>query len=595
MRRARAAVRGPGAGPGRRDGAHQGGRPRGRVARAVTQRELAGIIGVSAATASRLCAGKYRLDARSRRRNGSSRGCSCACSARSTRCGATTTPRAPGSSSHNLALGGASARPADVGRRAGPCRRVPGRRARSPLARRRALRRSGAPSRRSTSLRRWRWSTALDEQQRAGAGCSTTASRRCRSPPRDSDSCCSRRSGTRRRPAARVFAVRPTPACSTRADAVRTACAELGYWRWRHLLDTPALAGDAGPPARPCSGVRLDGRAVDLRAPPFVRDRARVDAIPPTTPPASAFARTRARPASARFATSRCAIRSTAGCCAVLDPDAFAHAAPLEQQTWMLSVVRERVVWQRTHVVGARARVSVPAACDLERGPPRPASPAAAGDRRRPAAVTRSHRSRPHRLRAHLARDAGVHRRARRRDARRDLADRASADLHAGPRRPAARTCCATTASRRSRSTAAGRSPTTVPGQLVAYLLFDLRRGGRGVRDLVRGIEAAVIEWLDSHRRFRLRQGASAGRLRRARRGRGQDRRAGAQGAQRLHVPRPRRQRRHGPRAVRRHRPLRLSGPRRHAARRRRRRAAPCARSNAAGDELAPILAAHLS
>ena len=26
------------------------------------------------------------------------------------------------------------------------------------------------------------------------------------------------------------------------ADEVRTACAELGYWRWRHLLDSPALA-----------------------------------------------------------------------------------------------------------------------------------------------------------------------------------------------------------------------------------------------------------------------------------------------------------------------------------------------------------------
>ena len=25
------------------------------------------------------------------------------------------------------------------------------------------------------------------------------------------------------------------------ADEIRTACAELGYWRWRHLLDSPAL------------------------------------------------------------------------------------------------------------------------------------------------------------------------------------------------------------------------------------------------------------------------------------------------------------------------------------------------------------------
>ena len=36
------------------------------------------------------------------------------------------------------------------------------------------------------------------------------------------------------------------------------------------------------------------------------------------------------------------------------------------------------------------------------------------------------------------------------------------------------------------------------PGQLVVYLLFDLRRPKRGIRDTVRSIEAAVVEWLDS-------------------------------------------------------------------------------------------------
>ena len=36
------------------------------------------------------------------------------------------------------------------------------------------------------------------------------------------------------------------------------------------------------------------------------------------------------------------------------------------------------------------------------------------------------------------------------------------------------------------------------PGQLVAYVLFDLRRAGLGVRDMVRRIEAAVVEWLCS-------------------------------------------------------------------------------------------------
>lgn len=34
------------------------------------------------------------------------------------------------------------------------------------------------------------------------------------------------------------------------------------------------------------------------------------------------------------------------------------------------------------------------------------------------------------------------------------------------------------------------------PGQLVAYLLFDLRRTKRGVREMVRRIESAVITWL---------------------------------------------------------------------------------------------------
>ena len=36
------------------------------------------------------------------------------------------------------------------------------------------------------------------------------------------------------------------------------------------------------------------------------------------------------------------------------------------------------------------------------------------------------------------------------------------------------------------------------PGQLVAYLLYDLGRTKRGVRAMVRTIEAAVVEWLDS-------------------------------------------------------------------------------------------------
>ncbi len=37
------------------------------------------------------------------------------------------------------------------------------------------------------------------------------------------------------------------------------------------------------------------------------------------------------------------------------------------------------------------------------------------------------------------------------------------------------------------------------PGQLVLYTLFDLKRLRLGVRDMVRSLEAAVINWLGSH------------------------------------------------------------------------------------------------
>ncbi len=36
------------------------------------------------------------------------------------------------------------------------------------------------------------------------------------------------------------------------------------------------------------------------------------------------------------------------------------------------------------------------------------------------------------------------------------------------------------------------------PGQLVAYLLFDLKRQGLSIRAMVRGIEESVIDWLGS-------------------------------------------------------------------------------------------------
>lgn len=130
------------------------------------------------------------------------------------------------------------------------------------------------------------------------------------------------------------------------ADAVRTACAELGYWRWRHLRDSPAMTAM---PARPQTVFRaaVASTAVDLRAPPFVRDRAA------WTSPADYDACQRF--AAVARAAGVGAIRYESvrdpehgGCAAVLDWRAFSRSAPTDAQTWILSVTRERVVWQRS-------------------------------------------------------------------------------------------------------------------------------------------------------------------------------------------------------------------------------------------------------
>lgn len=137
------------------------------------------------------------------------------------------------------------------------------------------------------------------------------------------------------------------------ADEIRTACAELGYWRWRHLLDTPALAAM---PTRPQTvfRARLDTSAVDLRESPFARDRARwTDPVAYGDCQRVAVSVRDAGVGAIRYESVRDPAHG--GCCAVLTWRAFARPAPVEQQTWMLSVTRDRVVWQRSDGVRAVA------------------------------------------------------------------------------------------------------------------------------------------------------------------------------------------------------------------------------------------------
>lgn len=129
------------------------------------------------------------------------------------------------------------------------------------------------------------------------------------------------------------------------AEAPRTACAELGYWRWRFLMDSEGLSA-LGPSPQTLFQVRIAATGVDLRAKPFSRD-ARKWTDPDSYGATQAFGAV-ARQAGVqviRYQSVRDPARG--GCAALLDPAAFARRSPLAQQTWLLTVTRSASTWQR--------------------------------------------------------------------------------------------------------------------------------------------------------------------------------------------------------------------------------------------------------
>lgn len=132
------------------------------------------------------------------------------------------------------------------------------------------------------------------------------------------------------------------------ADEIRTATAELGYWRWRFLMESPVLTG-LDPRQQTVFRVAVAALTVDLREAPFDRDRKKWTA-PARYEATQAFARVarEAEVGAIRYQSVRDPERG--GCGAALRPDAFAEKAPLETQTWWLSVTKSRVIWQRDDV-----------------------------------------------------------------------------------------------------------------------------------------------------------------------------------------------------------------------------------------------------
>lgn len=129
------------------------------------------------------------------------------------------------------------------------------------------------------------------------------------------------------------------------AEQVRTACAELGYWRWRFLTDSTGLS-ELGPAPQTVFQAGVDGRMVDLTRPPFVQDRDQW--TNPTDYAATQQFAVSAREggvSAIRYESVRDPLRGAA--VAVLRPEVFRPLRPLRQQSWFLHVKRGQVTWQR--------------------------------------------------------------------------------------------------------------------------------------------------------------------------------------------------------------------------------------------------------
>lgn len=132
------------------------------------------------------------------------------------------------------------------------------------------------------------------------------------------------------------------------AQTARTACAELGYWRWRFLKDAVDLER-LEPVAHTAFRVEIKTTAVDLRLPPFDADAA-LWMHPTDYGPTQVFART-AREAQIGSIIYRSVRDPEPGwCIALLTPLAFAHHSPDPMmQTWWIAVQQDAVAWRREH------------------------------------------------------------------------------------------------------------------------------------------------------------------------------------------------------------------------------------------------------
>jgi hypothetical protein len=131
------------------------------------------------------------------------------------------------------------------------------------------------------------------------------------------------------------------------AETVRTAAAELGYWRWRFLNDAVDLER-LGPVPHTAFRTAIATQVVDLQRAPFDADAA-VWQHPTDYGPTQDFARV-VRESELVHGILYRSVRDPepAWCMALLSPAGFADTKPQpDRQTWYLAVTPHEVTLRR--------------------------------------------------------------------------------------------------------------------------------------------------------------------------------------------------------------------------------------------------------
>ena len=129
------------------------------------------------------------------------------------------------------------------------------------------------------------------------------------------------------------------------AEKERTACAELGFWRWRFLMDSQGL-DSLGPSPQTVFRAAIDGRMVDLTEAPFKRARSEwTDPVSYAASQRFAHVARQADVDAIRYESVR--DPEHGGAVAVLRPSCFKPRAPLDQRIWLLTVRPDAAIWQR--------------------------------------------------------------------------------------------------------------------------------------------------------------------------------------------------------------------------------------------------------